>query len=92
MGKKATKAEIKKAFRKLAVKNHPDKGGDPELFKQMNQAYQVLFDEDKRKVYDRHGKKGISEGRGGGGGGGSTLTRYPAISWALAYLSSGRYF
>lgn len=50
--KTATKDEIKKAYRKLAMKEHPDKGGDPEKFKQISQAYEALYDDEKRMQYD----------------------------------------
>ncbi len=67
VSKTATKAEIKKAYRRLAMKYHPDKNpGDKEAeekFKLINEAYQVLSDEEKRAVYDRYGKEGL-EGRG----------------------------
>merc|ERR1719215_1656359 len=63
--KNATDAEIKKAYRKLAVKHHPDKGGDPEKFKEITQAYEVLSDAEKRSTYDRFGEEGLE---GGGGG------------------------
>ena len=43
-------SEIKKAYRKAALQQHPDKGGDPEKFKQINEAYAVLSDEQKRAV------------------------------------------
>ncbi len=63
----ATQVEIKKAYRKLAMKYHPDRNpGDKEAeekFKQINEAYQVLSDEEKRAIYDRYGKEGL-EGRG----------------------------
>lgn len=55
VSKNATKEEIKKAFRKLAHKYHPDKGGDPQKFKEINEAYQVLSDDKKRKQYDQFG-------------------------------------
>eukprot|EP00939_MAST-03C_sp_MAST-3C-sp1_P003106 g3106.t1 len=61
--------KIKKAYRKLAVKNHPDKGGDPEVFKKVSEAWGVLGDKEKRKRYDQFGKKGLEAGfdpRGGG--------------------------
>ena len=63
-------ATIKKAYRKLAVKKHPDKGGDPAEFQEIQRAYDVLSDEKKRKIYDRSGLEGLedSEQRGGGRG------------------------
>lgn len=48
----ATQDEIKKAYRKLAVEHHPDKGGNEETFKQISEAYDTLGDETKRKEYD----------------------------------------
>lgn len=53
--KDATDADIKKAYRKLAMKNHPDKGGDPEAFKVVQNAYDVLSDPQKKANYDRFG-------------------------------------
>ncbi|MDU5613192.1 MAG: DnaJ domain-containing protein, partial [Slackia sp.] len=55
VARSATQDEIKKAFRKLARTHHPDAGGDETRFKQINEAYEVLSDEKKRKVYDRYG-------------------------------------
>ena len=54
--KKANKDELKKAFYKLAAKHHPDKGGDEAKFKEVNEAYQVLSDDKKRKEYDMYGQ------------------------------------
>ena len=51
----ATADEIKKAFRKLARKYHPDAGGDEAKFKEINEAYEVLSDDKKRKLYDQYG-------------------------------------
>ncbi len=69
----ATKADIKKAYRRMAKKYHPDANpDDPEAehkFKLCNEAYQVLSDDEKRALYDRYGKAGL-EGMAGGGGGG----------------------
>lgn len=53
--KNASSEEIKKAFYRLAHKYHPDKGGDPEKFKEINEAYQVLSNKEKRAQYDRFG-------------------------------------
>ncbi|MBT3230833.1 molecular chaperone DnaJ [Candidatus Uhrbacteria bacterium] len=68
--KGASKDEVKKAFRKLAHEHHPDKGGDQEKFKEVNEAYQVLSDETKRSQYDQFGSSFDQAGGGGGGFGG----------------------
>ncbi len=66
--------DIKKAYRKLAVKYHPDKNpGDHEAeerFKELGAAYDVLMDPDKRAAYDRYGHAAFQQGAGGGTGGG----------------------
>lgn len=51
----ASADEIKKAFRKLARQHHPDAGGDEAKFKEINEAYEVLSDDKKRKIYDQYG-------------------------------------
>lgn len=63
--KTASTEEIKKAFRKKALKEHPDKGGDPEKFKEITVAYEVLSDPEKRKLYDKYGEEGVTNGGGG---------------------------
>lgn len=50
-----------------AAQNHPDKGGDPEVFKQITMAYEVLSDPEKRKLYDKYGKEGVDQEGGPGG-------------------------
>jgi DnaJ family protein A protein 2 len=67
--KTATMDEIKKAFRKSALKNHPDRGGDKDTFQELQGAYEVLSDKDKRDTYDKYGEEGLKEGGGGGAGG-----------------------
>ncbi len=72
--KSASKDEIKKAFRKLAHENHPDKNkGNPDAekkFKEASEAYSVLSDDNKRKQYDTFGSAGPGSGGFGGGYGG----------------------
>lgn len=64
VAKGASADEIKKAFRRLAIEHHPDRGGDETKFKEINEAYEVLKDPDKRKRYDHFGHAGV----GGAGG------------------------
>lgn len=69
LSKNASADEIKKAFRKLAVKYHPDKeGGDEIKFKEANEAYEVLKDQQKRQRYDQFGHAGVGGAAGGGAG------------------------
>lgn len=79
----ATKDEIKKAYRKKAVTFHPDKNpGDSEAekkFKEISEAYEVLSDDQKRQIYDRHGKEGLS----GGGFGGGQSAHFTSMEEAL---------
>ncbi|MDR0515411.1 MAG: DnaJ domain-containing protein [Coriobacteriaceae bacterium] len=66
--RKATSDEIKKAYRKLARKHHPDAGGDEAKFKEISEAYEVLSDEKKRNLYDQYGtasERQIPHGWGG---------------------------
>ncbi|XP_047136026.1 dnaJ homolog subfamily B member 6 isoform X1 [Hydra vulgaris] len=70
VGKSATDNDIKKAYRKLALKWHPDKNPDKkaeaeEMFKKISEAYEVLSDKEKRNVYDVYGKDGLKAGGGG---------------------------
>ena len=70
--KSASKDEIKKAYRKLSKKYHPDinqEEGSDEKFKEVAEAYEVLSDENKRSQYDRFGHEGMKSQFGGGGGG-----------------------
>ncbi|KAI0115809.1 hypothetical protein GGR51DRAFT_364160 [Nemania sp. FL0031] len=71
--KSADSNEIKKAYRKLALKHHPDKVPEDQreesehMFKRVTQAYEILRDDDKREMYDRHGMAAFDPSRGGAG-------------------------
>ena len=74
VAKDASDEDLKKAYRRLAMKYHPDRNPDDadaeEKFKEAKEAYEVLSDPDKRAAYDRFGHAGVS-GAGGGGAGGA---------------------
>lgn len=80
ISKDASESEIKKAFRKLAQKHHPDAGGDEEKFKEINEAYEVLSDPEKKKVYDTYGttNPGFSGGSTSSYGAGAATGGYSA--------------
>ena len=74
VSKDVDKKELKKAYRKVAMKHHPDRNeGDKaseEKFKEASEAYEVLSDDQKRGAYDRYGHAGVDGSQGGGHGGG----------------------
>ncbi len=74
VAKSATQDEIRKAYRRLAMKYHPDRNADnkeeaEEKFKEVQKAYEVLYDEEKRRMYDQFGHAGVNGQAGAGGGG-----------------------
>ena len=72
VAKNASEAELKKAFKRLAMKHHPDRNPDDqsaeEKFKEAKEAYDVLSDSQKRAAYDQFGHAGVEGGAGGFGG------------------------
>src|SRR3990172_8386744 len=73
VSRSASKDDLKKAFRALARKYHPDVSSEPnaeDRFKEINEAYTVLSDDDKRAAYDRFGHAGVNGGMPGSGFGG----------------------
>ena len=93
--KDASADEIKKAFRKLARKHHPDAGGDEEKFKEINEAYEVLSDPEKRSEYDQYGQyfggqdaSGTPGGRQATAAAKAVATPYQQAIWATSVTSS----
>lgn len=97
----ATQDDIKKAYRKLAVKHHPDKGGDPEKFKEISAAYEILSDDQKRSNFDQFGTADGPQmpdmgemfrnffGGGGAGGPGRRQDRHHIIQISLEEAFQG---
>ena len=89
--KSASADEIKKAFRKLAQKHHPDAGGDENTFKEINEAYEVLSDPKKKAQYDRFGQYGGWE-QAAGAGGGNPFAGFGGFGGAAANVDWGDLF
>lgn len=93
ISKSATQDEIKKAYRKSALKYHPDKNpGDSaaeKKFKEISEAYEVLSNEEKRRVYDQYGADALKGGAGGGFGGGGFSNMEEALRTFMGAFGSG---
>ena len=78
VSKSADEKDIKKAYRREAMKHHPDRNPDDpaaeEKFKEASEAYEILTDAQKRAAYDQYGHAGVDSGGGGGGFGGGNFS------------------
>ncbi len=78
VSKGADEKEVKKAYRRVAMKYHPDRNpGDAEAeasFKEASEAYEILSDSEKRAAYDQYGHAGVDPSMGGGGFGGGNFS------------------
>ena len=92
-GKDADEVELKKAYRRLAMKHHPDRNPDePKAeahFKEAKEAYEVLSDSSKRAAYDQFGHAGVEAGQAGSGfGAGADASLRTRASWHRALVDS----
>lgn len=91
VNRQATKKDIKKAFRKLAQRYHPDKNKElpkdeaEKKFVEIARAYEILSDEEKRAKYDRFGEAAFENGDGGGGGHGFDFSDYSKSKYSSFY-------
>ncbi|KAF4678046.1 hypothetical protein FOL47_006998, partial [Perkinsus chesapeaki] len=86
LDRNANETDIKTAYKKMAFKYHPDRPeGDAEKFKEISQAYEVLSDKDKRRIYDQYGEEGLNGGGGGFGGGGANSNPFGGAAYGSAY-------
>jgi len=94
VNRNATDDELKKAYRKLAVKWHPDKHGNASesgkqkaenMFKDIGEAYDVLSDKNKRQIYDQFGEEGLKAGAGGAGSGGMDGGAYHGVDPSVIF-------
>ncbi|MCH9811931.1 molecular chaperone DnaJ [bacterium] len=93
VSKDASAADIKKAYRKLAVKYHPDKNPDDataqDKFKKISEAYETLSDDKKRQIYDQYGEEGLRGGMGGMGGGAGFSSMEEALRTFMGAFGGG---
>ena len=84
VSRSASDEDIKKAFRKLALEYHPDRNKNPDAadkFKEINEAYQVLSDSDKRSIYNQYGHAGLESNPAGQSGfGGFSAVSYTHLT------------
>ena len=90
----ASENELKKAYRKLAMKWHPDKNPDKQeqaekKFKEVSEAYEVLTDPKKKEIYDRYGEDGLQDGFGGSGGGAHGFSQQHAHDIFAQFFGGG---
>lgn len=86
----ASPDEIKRAYRRLAQQHHPDKGGDEKKFKEVNEAYQVLSDPEKRSQYDQFGATFEQARAGGGFSGFNGFRDFSSFADAFDFFGQGR--
>eukprot|EP00913_Durusdinium_trenchii_P002685 g2484.t1 len=87
-GSRLVEATIKQAYKKQAMKHHPDRGGDEAKFKDISKAYEVLSDPQKRQIYDAYGEEGLEGGADPGGGAG--MNPFDLFSHIFGFQAGGQ--
>jgi DnaJ-class molecular chaperone len=91
VNKDASDEEIKKSYRKLAMKYHPDRNPDnpkaEEQFKEAKEAYEMLSDDQKRAAYDQYGHAGVDPSMGAGAGAGLVDLAMPLVIFLVIFLA-----
>ncbi|CAB9521155.1 protein DnaJ [Seminavis robusta] len=91
VSKRCSEKDLKKAYRKCCLKEHPDKGGNEDKFKEIQKAYDVLSDSQQRQMYDQFGEAALNHGQGQGGTGStSTGTGGPNVN-VPPFFTAGQY-
>eukprot|EP00434_Breviolum_minutum_P018538 symbB.v1.2.016351.t1/scaffold1222.1/size194531/25 len=85
----ADEASIKQAYKKQAMKHHPDRGGDEAQFKDISKAYEVLSDPQKRQIYDAYGEAGL-EGAGADAGGAQGMNPFDLFSHIFGFQAGNQ--
>ena len=92
VSKGASEQEVKKAFRRIAMKFHPDRNSDDkdsdEKFKEAQEAYEILGDEDKKAAYDRFGHAGVDGNAGGAVAAALALAMYSVTSLGIFLVAT----
>lgn len=83
--RQASESEIKSAYKKQAMKHHPDRGGDEATFKDISKAYEVLSNPEKRQLYDAYGEHGLDSAEQGGGGPGMGADAFEMFSQIFGF-------
>eukprot|EP00439_Symbiodinium_sp_Y106_P020530 s15_g2.t1 len=86
----ASEAEIKSAYKKQAMKYHPDRGGDEAKFKDISKAYEVLSDPQRRQLYDAYGEAGLDGAGADAGGAGPNANPFDLFSQIFGFQAGGK--